>query len=170
MANFKVFLVFVLFLLSADFIATFFYHVPEHIFGKYHALIHHSPNRSFIYYALVQKKPRVLLSGFMAFLPYCIFIPVFWAISPIGTLLGVAIAGVHVCWRHQPIRAQKTPVFLQKICEVLYITTPERHWKHHQNYRVAYGDIFTFYDQPAQKWYKILVQVKKKCRSYFNLI
>jgi len=55
MANFKIFLVFLLFLLSGDFIATFFYHVPEHIFGQYHALIHHSSNRSFIYYALVNK-------------------------------------------------------------------------------------------------------------------
>jgi hypothetical protein len=105
---------------------------------------------------------------FMAFLPYCIFIPLFWAISPMGTLLGIAIAGVHVYWRHQPIKAIKTPVLIQKICKFLYITTPERHQQHHQNYRVAYGDVFTFYDQPAQKWYKILVQVKKKCRTYFH--
>ena len=37
-----------LLLLIGDFLATFLYHVPEHIFGKYHLIVHHNSDRSFI--------------------------------------------------------------------------------------------------------------------------
>lgn len=165
MDGFKIILVVVLLLLFGDFGATFLYHVPEHIFGRYHTLVHHSSSRSFIRYAFRTQNPLVLISGFLAAFPYLLFIPWFWTISPLGTVFGLLIAECHVQWRHSFHPNQKTPPFLQKICQFLWITTPERHWEHHRNSKVAYGDIFTFYDQPAQAWYKILLNLKKKGRQ-----
>lgn len=149
-------------LLSGDFISTFGYHVPEHIFGKFHCLIHHSKNRSFIYYAVLNKNPLVLISGFFSALPYLIFIPLLWGISPIGSILGLVLAECHVIWRHISIAESSTPAWISRICETLCITTPERHWLHHVDANVAYGDIFTFYDRPAQAWYQFLVLFKRK--------
>jgi hypothetical protein len=161
-AVFKIILVALALLLSGDFIATFFYHVPEHIFGKFHCAVHHSPNRSFIRYAIATKNPKVLISGFLAAFPYLIFLPLFWMISPGGTILGLVLAECHVRWRHLPPDSWTTPPILERVCRVLSITTPEGHWQHHRNSRVAFGDIFTFYDKPAQKWFKVLLKFKKK--------
>jgi len=149
-------------LLSGDFIATFFYHVPEHICGKFHTLIHHSNQRSFISYTLLTKNPLVLFNGFLSVIPYFIFIPQLWSISPIGTILGLVLAEFHVVWRHSSITEKPTPAWIAYLCQKLCITTPERHLLHHQDANVAYGDIFTFYDRPAQAWYRILLQHKKK--------
>lgn len=158
-------LVTLLLLLAGDFISTFFYHVPEHIFGKFHTKVHHSPNRSFIRYAVLTKNPLVLITGFLAALPYLIFIPWFWAISPAGTCLGLFLGECHVLWRHSSICDRKTPELIDRICHVLYITTPERHSHHHENGKEAYGDVFTFYDRPAQAWFRILLLLKRKLRS-----
>ncbi|HEY9666509.1 MAG TPA: sterol desaturase family protein [Coleofasciculaceae cyanobacterium] len=169
----KTVLVALLVLLSGDFISTFFYHVPEHIFGKFHTLIHHSNNRSFIDYAVKNKKPLVLFFGFLGFVPYFIFVPWFWMMSPLGTLLGLVLGECHVVWRHSSSSEWKTPDWIQRCCNVLCITTPERHWLHHQNAKAAYGDIFTFYDKPAQRWFRILLSLKrklKKTRISFNLV
>lgn len=155
-------------LLSGDFIGTFFYHVPEHIFGKYHNLIHHSNNRSFIHYAVLTRKPLVLFNGFLAAFPYLIFIPLLWGISPIGSILGLALAECHVVWRHISIAENPTPVWISRICNQLCITTPERHSLHHQDANVAYGDIFTFYDRPAQAWYRVLLLSKRKFSKIKN--
>lgn len=165
MASFKIILVVALLLLSGDFVATFLYHVPEHIFGRYHHLVHHSSNRSFIRYAFLTKNPLVLISGFLAAFPYLVFVPGLWTISPLGTIVGLLIAECHVQWRHSSLSHHKTPLLIQKICQLLWITTPERHEEHHRNSRVAYGDIFTFYDQPAQFWYRFLLKIKKKKRT-----
>lgn len=152
-------------LLLGDFISTFLYHIPEHIFGKFHTLVHHSPNRSFIHYAVLTRNPLVLLDGFLGAVPYFIFVPWFWTISPAGTLLGLLLGECHVVWRHTSILPYQTPRFIQRICNLLWITTPERHWLHHQNSRVAYGDIFTFYDKPAQAWFRILLSLRKTLKS-----
>ena len=37
----KTIVVTVLLLIIGDFLSTFFYHVPEHVFGKFHTLVHH---------------------------------------------------------------------------------------------------------------------------------
>lgn len=158
----KIILIAVILLLVGDFIATFFYHVPEHIFGKYHCAVHHSHNRSFIRYAIATQNPLVLISGFLGVLPYLIFLPVLVAISPGGAILGLILAQCHVKFRHLCPSQWKTPATIQRICKILHITTPEQHWQHHRNSRVAYGDIFTFYDKPAQSWFKFLLQFKKK--------
>jgi hypothetical protein len=85
MEVFQAALVALLLLLIGDFLSTFLYHVPEHIFGKFHSLVHHGKNRSFIHY--------------------------------------------------------------------------------HQNAKVAYGDIFTFYDRPARAWYRVLLLLKRKFKK-----
>ena len=158
-------LVALLLLILGDFLSTFLYHVPEHIFGKFHALVHHSKNRSFIHYAVLSKNPLVLIDGLLGALPYFIFVPWFWTISPAGTLLGLLLGELHVVWRHISILDWKTPALIKSICNLLCITTPERHWLHHQDANVAYGDIFTFYDKPAQAWLRVLLLLKRKFRK-----
>ena len=152
-------------LLFGDFISTFLYHVPEHIFGKFHTLVHHSKNRSFIHYAVLTRNPLVLLDGFLGALPYFIFIPWLWTISPVGTILGLLLGEFHVVWRHTSILNYQTPTLIKRICNILCITTPERHWLHHQDAKIAYGDIFTFYERPARAWFRMLLLLKKKLRK-----
>lgn len=150
-----------LLLLLGDFVATFFYHVPEHVFGKFHSIVHHSPNRSFIRYALSNRKPIALIDGFLSAFPYFMFIPWLWQISPGGVFLGLILAELHVIWRHQFPPKPSTPAWLQTLCRSLGITTPERHWQHHQNARLAYGDIFAFYGVPARWWLRQLMSLRK---------
>ncbi|MEL7037488.1 MAG: sterol desaturase family protein [Cyanobacteria bacterium J06592_8] len=164
----KIFCVAIFLLLSGDLISTFCYHVPEHIFGKFHAVVHHSPNRSFVRYAISRKKPIALITGFLAVFPYLMFLPFLWMISPIGTIFGLILAECHVEWRHVSLQTWKTPTAIKQICQIFCITTPERHWQHHLNSRVAYGDIFTFYDQPAQAWFKVLLKWKKRFRQKYS--
>jgi sterol desaturase/sphingolipid hydroxylase (fatty acid hydroxylase superfamily) len=164
----KIFCVAILLLLLGDFISTFCYHVPEHIFGKFHAVVHHSPNRSFVRYAISTKTPVALITGFFGAFPYLMFIPLFWIISPIGTILGLILAECHVEWRHVSLQKWETPTPVKRICKIFCITTPERHWEHHQNSRVAFGDIFTFYDKPAQAWFRVLLRWKKKFRARYS--
>lgn len=129
----KAALVALLMLLIGDFLSTFFYHVPEHIFGKFHTLVHHSKNRSFIHYAVLTKNPLVLLDGLLGAVPYFMFVPWFWAISPPGTVLGLLFGEFHVVWRHTSMLNYQTPVLIERLCNLLLITTPERHWLHHQD-------------------------------------
>lgn len=164
----KIFCVALLLMLLGDFISTFCYHVPEHIFGRFHAVVHHSPNRSFVRYAILTKKPSALITGFFGAFPYLMFIPILGIISPIGTILGLILAECHVEWRHVSLEKWETPNSVKKICQILWITTPERHWEHHLNSRVAYGDIFTFYDKPAQAWFRFLLKFKKKLRTRYS--
>jgi hypothetical protein len=155
-------LVALLLLLLGDCISTFLYHVPEHAFGKFHTLVHHSKNRNFIHYAVLTKNPLVLIDGFLGALSYFIFVPWLWTLSPGGTILGLLLGECHVVWRHSSILNYQTPVLIRRICNLLWITTPEQHWLHHQDAMVAYGDIFTFFDQPAQAWLRVLLLLKKK--------
>jgi hypothetical protein len=151
-----------LLLLVGDFLSTFLYHVPEHVFGKFHTLVHHGKNRSFIHYAVLSKNPWVVLDGFLGALPYFVFIPCGWQISPIGTIVGLILGELHVIWRHVSIINWQTPRVIAWVCKLLFITTPERHWQHHQNINLAYGDIFTFYHLPAIAWMQFLLNIKKK--------
>ncbi|MCG8362613.1 MAG: sterol desaturase family protein [Pseudanabaenales cyanobacterium] len=153
-----------LLLLLGDFVATFAYHVPEHVFGKFHSIVHHSPQRSFVRYAIRHQKPIALIDGFLGAFPYFLFIPWLWGISNVGVTLGLGLAELHVIWRHQFSSSYKTPSIIQQICKCFCITTPERHWRHHQNANLAYGDIFTFYGKPAQVWLKNLRWLRKSVR------
>jgi hypothetical protein len=154
-----------LLLLLGDFISTFLYHVPEHVFGKFHCLVHHSKNRSFLHYAVLTRNPLVLLDGFLGALPYFIFIPWLWQISPVGTIVGMILGECHVVWRHTTALGKVTPQWVQTVFDACQLTTPERHWLHHQNGNVAFGDIFNFYDAPARKWLHLLRHVKRRYRK-----
>ncbi len=154
-----------LLLVLGDFISTFLYHVPEHVFGKFHSLVHHGKNRSFIHYAVLTRNPVVVLDGFLGALPYFIFIPWLWQLSPIGTLIGLALGEFHVVWRHITALGWMTPGWVQRLCTACWITTPERHWMHHENANLAFGDIFTFYDGPARWWLRSLRLLKRRYRQ-----
>ncbi|NJL87472.1 MAG: sterol desaturase [Leptolyngbyaceae cyanobacterium SM1_1_3] len=151
-----------LLLLLGDFVATFLYHVPEHVFGRFHTIVHHSPRRSFVCYAWLNRQPTALVFGFFGFFSYFLWVPLLWPLSAKGVLLGLCLAELHVIWRHQFSASYSTPAWMQRLCRLLCITTPERHWLHHQNANLAYGDIFTFYAVPAQHWLKLLRKLKKK--------
>ena len=152
-------------LLLGDFVATFVYHVPEHVFGKFHSIVHHSPKRSFIRYAIQNRQPVALVDGFLSALPYLMFIPWLWPISPWGVGLGLALAELHVIWRHQFAPDYQTPQWLQRVCQTIGITTPERHWIHHRYAHRAFGDIFAFYGKPAEWWLKYLRLTKQRLRQ-----
>ncbi|HEY9736331.1 MAG TPA: sterol desaturase family protein [Trichocoleus sp.] len=154
-----------LLLLLGDFVATFGYHVPEHVFGRFHSAVHHSPDRSFIRYALRYRQPTALLDGFLSAFPYFMFIPWLWPLSPWGVVLGLCLGELHVIWRHQFSPAYRTPAWLQTLCQALGLSTPERHRQHHQNARLAYGDIFAFYGAPARWWLKQLMGLKKTLKQ-----
>jgi hypothetical protein len=154
-----------LLLLLGDLISTFLYHVPEHVFGKFHTLVHHSKNRSFVSYALHTQNPWVLVNGGLAALPYFMFVPWLWQLSPTGTLAGILIGKLHVIWRHSTPLGYQTPLWLQRVLTTLYLTTPERHWLHHSNANLAYGDIFSFYDLPARYWLYSLRRLKRRFKQ-----
>jgi hypothetical protein len=89
-----------LLLLLGDFFSTFLYHVPEHVFGKFHSIVHHGKNRSFLHYAVLTKNPLVLLDGMLGAVPYFIFTPWLWHLSAVGTIIGLLLGEFHVVWRH----------------------------------------------------------------------
>lgn len=156
-----------LLLVLGDFVATFCYHVPEHVFGKFHSIVHHSPKRSFIRYAIKNRQPIALVDGFLSAFPYFVFIPILWQISPWGILLGLCLAELHVIWRHQFSPNYRTPQWLIRVCDVLQVTTPERHWIHHRYANRAFGDIFAFYGKPAELWLKYLRLLKRRLQASF---
>ncbi|MEM6437968.1 MAG: sterol desaturase [Cyanobacteria bacterium P01_D01_bin.115] len=157
-----------LLLLLGDFVATFCYHVPEHVFGKFHSIVHHSPKRSFIRYAIKNRQPIALIDGFFSAFPYLVFIPLFWRVSPAGVAVGLILAELHVIWRHQFSPRYCTPRWLSTICKILGITTPERHLIHHRYANRAFGDIFAFYGKPAERWLKHLRLMKHHWRQAFR--
>lgn len=159
-----------LLLLLGDFFSTFLYHVPEHVFGRFHTIVHHGKNRNFLHYAVLTKNPLVIIDGVLGAIPYFIFTHWLWQLSPIGTTIGLLFGEFHVVWRHVSILKWQTPKSIEFICNFLFITTPERHWQHHQNAFAAYGDIFTFFDPPAQKWLIFLRFIRRKFKQSGQLI
>jgi len=154
----------VIVLIIGDFFQTFFYHVPEHIFGKYHNLVHHNNNRSFMYYIVKEPNKEIILNGLLSSASFVI-VPLLLMLIKLplaGIIIGLILAEVHVIFRHSYERGYKTPEMLKKICDVMCVVTPEIHEQHHKNIKLAYGDIFTFYDGPAKQLYDMLRKLKKK--------
>lgn len=143
-------------LVVGDFLSTFCYHVPEHVFGHLHVQTHHSYKKNFRHYAILTLNLQVLLDGILGALPYLLVAAVLWYFSPIGVLCGLLVGQFHVWWRHTSILDWQTPKPVDLLCRILFITTPERHWQHHQKTNQGYGDIFTFFEQPAQGWLRLL--------------
>jgi hypothetical protein len=145
-----------LLLFAGDFLSTFCYHVPEHVFGKLHLTTHHSFKKSFRHYAILTINVRVLLDGILGAFPYLFMAAWLYPFSAAGAIAGLLLGQFHVWWRHVNALNWQTPCWVTFICQMLFITTPEQHWLHHKNVTVGFGDIFTVFDYPAQGWLRTL--------------
>ncbi|MEO0808161.1 MAG: hypothetical protein AAFY33_17820 [Cyanobacteria bacterium J06643_4] len=152
-------------LLVGDFASTFLYHVPEHALGKLHCRVHHETKQTFQHYAVLSGHPLVMLDGLLGAVPYILIAIILFPLSPLGTFFGLVFGECHVVWRHTTKIDWRTPAWLAGLCQTLCIVTPEKHWVHHENGAIAFGDIFTFYDLPAQRWLTFLASLKKQFRK-----
>ncbi len=139
-----------------DFFSTFCYHIPEHVFGKLHLQTHHSAQKDFRHYAVLTARLEVLLDGFLGALPYLLLVPLLGQFSLAGVVVGLLLGQFHVWWRHTSALGWQTPPAIAHLCQVFLITTPEQHWLHHQKPTMGFGDIFTFFDRPANAWLRLL--------------
>jgi hypothetical protein len=137
-------------LVAGDFASTFFYHVPQHLWGKLHLRTHHDRRRSFWDHAVLSKDPAVLLDGLLGAVPYLAIAAVVWPLSWSGAVLGLALGQLHVWWRHTTDLGWRSPQWVVRIARVLQVVLPEDHDGHHRNPDVEFGDIFRFYDAPAR--------------------
>ena len=143
-------------LIVGDFASTFFYHVPQHVWGKLHLRTHHDRRRSYWDHAVISRDPGVMLDGFLGAVPYIIVAALCLKISIFGAVLGLVIGQLHVWWRHTTELGWKTPAALRGICRALAIVLPEDHDGHHRNPEIEFGDLFRFYDVPARKMLVLL--------------
>jgi len=145
-------------LFLGDLLSTFLYHVPEHVpkLQTYHVKIHHSLNRNYLHYAVLTNDPLVILDGLLGALPYLIVAGLISLVNPAAALLGLVLGQVHVWYRHINALNLYTPGWLGKIFNLFGIVTAEQHQKHHDNGLIAFGDIFTIFDKPAQVWLQYL--------------
>jgi hypothetical protein len=154
-----------LLLLLGDFLSTFCYHVPEHVFGSLHVQTHHCSKQKFRHYAVLMINSQVLLDGILGALPYLLVAIALWSFSPIGVILGLLFGQFHVWWRHVSILGWSTPSWLRAVCAVIGLVTPEQHWQHHQKTNLAFGDIFAFFDAPARAWMRWLRLMRLHLRT-----
>jgi hypothetical protein len=143
-------------LVVGDFASTFFYHVPQHVWGKLHLRTHHDRRRSFWDHAVISRDPGVLLDGFLGALPYIVIAAAASTLSIYGAILGLVLGQMHVWWRHTTELGWKTPDPVKKIFRSLALVLPEDHDGHHRNPEIEFGDLFRFYDAPARKTIALL--------------
>jgi Fatty acid hydroxylase superfamily len=137
-------------LIVGDFGSTFFYHVPQHVWGKLHLRTHHDRRRSFWDHAVLSRDPGVLLDGFLGAIPYIVLaIAASW-ISVYGAVAGLVLGQIHVWWRHTTEIGWKSPRWLVAFARMTGIVLPEDHDGHHRNPEIEFGDLFRFYDAPAR--------------------
>ena len=79
-------------LVVGDFASTFFYHVPQHVWGKLHLRTHHDRRRSYWDHAVLSRSPEVLLDGLLGALPYIAIGCVLRTLSVAGAILGLCSA------------------------------------------------------------------------------
>ncbi|MDP9148731.1 MAG: sterol desaturase family protein [Myxococcota bacterium] len=138
-------------LLVGDFASTFFYHVPQHVWGKLHLRTHHDRRRSYWDHAVLSRDPQVLLDGFLGAVPYIVIaVLVAASISVYGAVAGLLLGQLHVWWRHTTELGWKTPAWGVRLARALSIVLPEDHDGHHRNPEIEFGDIFRFYDAPSR--------------------
>jgi hypothetical protein len=154
-----------LLLVLGDFLSTFCYHIPEHVFGRLHLKAHHSAKKNFRHYAILILNPQVLLDGILGAVPYLIVAIALWSFSPTGVMIGLLLGQFHVWWRHVSVMGWQTPQWMVWVCQSLWITTPERHWLHHQKTSLGLGDIFTFFEVPAKVWFRWLRRLRVQFRD-----
>ena len=137
-------------LVVGDFASTFFYHVPQHIWGKLHLRTHHDRKRSYWDHAVLSRSPAVLLDGVLGALPYIAIALACSTLSIAGAVLGLFLGQMHVWWRHTSELGWKSPAWLVRVARVTGLVLPEDHNGHHINPEIEFGDIFRFYDAPAR--------------------
>lgn len=143
-------------LVVGDFASTFFYHVPQHVWGKLHLRTHHDRRRSYWDHAVISRDPGVMLDGFLGAIPYIVVAALCFKISIAGAALGLILGQLHVWWRHTTELGWKTPPAVRNACRMLAIVLPEDHDGHHRNPEIEFGDLFRFYDAPARKMMVLL--------------
>jgi hypothetical protein len=140
-------------LVLGDFGSTFFYHVPQHIWGKLHLRTHHDNTRSYWEHSIVSRNPLVLLDGFLGALPYIALAAVlslFGRAAMFGALAGLLVGHLHVLWRHTCEIGWVSPPRLVRFARATGLVLPEDHNGHHKDPNVEFGDLFRFYDAPAR--------------------
>ncbi len=152
-------------LLVGDFASTFFYHVPQHVWGKLHLRTHHDRRRSYWDHAVLSRDPAVLLDGFLGAVPYIVLAIACSTISVAGALLGLVLGQLHVWWRHTTELGWRTPAWGLRLARILQIVLPEDHDGHHRNPEIEFGDIFRFYDAPARAFIALCRSLDPKRRA-----
>lgn len=137
-------------LVVGDFASTFFYHVPQHVWGKLHLRTHHDRKRSYWDHAVLSRNPGVLLDGLLGALPYILIAIACSVISAPGAALGLVLGQMHVWWRHTVELGWVSPAWLVRVSRITGLVLPEHHNGHHLDPEVEFGDIFRFYDAPAR--------------------
>jgi hypothetical protein len=137
-------------LVVGDFASTFFYHVPQHVWGKLHLRTHHDRKRSYWDHAVLSRNPAVLLDGVLGALPYIVIALACSTISVPGAIAGLMLGQLHVWWRHTSELGWSSPAWLRALSRVTGLVLPEDHNEHHVNPEIEFGDIFRFYDAPAR--------------------
>ena len=155
-------------LLVGDFASTFFYHVPQHLWGKLHLRTHHDRRRSYWDHAVLSRDPAVLLDGLLGAVPYIVVAIACSTISVVGALVGLVLGQVHVWWRHTTELGWRTPAWGVRLARVLQVVLPEDHDGHHRNPEIEFGDIFRFYDAPARSaiaWLRALSPRRRRATA-----
>lgn len=137
-------------LVVGDFGSTFFYHVPQHVWGKLHLRTHHDRRRSYWDHAVLSRDPQVLLDGFLGAVPYMVVAVLASFVSIYGAVAGLLLGQLHVWWRHTTELGWKSPAWLHRLARIIGLVLPEDHDGHHRNPEIEFGDIFRFYDAPAR--------------------
>jgi hypothetical protein len=140
-------------LVAGDFASTFFYHVPQHIWGKLHLRTHHDNRRSYWEHAIVSRDPSILLDGFLGAVPYFALaglLATFGRAAAFGALAGLVLGHLHVLWRHTCEIGWVSPPWLVRFARATGLVLPEDHNGHHKDPNVEFGDLFRFYDPPAR--------------------
>jgi hypothetical protein len=152
-------------LVVGDFGSTFFYHVPQHLWGTLHLRTHHDRRRGYWDHAVLSVDPWVTLDGLLGALPYLAVAAAVWHISWPGAVVGLALGQLHVWWRHTGELGWRTPAWLAGVLRAAGIVLPEDHDGHHRNPDIEFGDIFRFYDAPARAFMAWLAPTSRRVRK-----
>jgi hypothetical protein len=152
-------------LVVGDFLSTFCYHVPQHLWFTLHLRTHHDRRRSYWDHAVLSRHPAVLLDGLLGALPYLAVAALLGRWSWEGAILGLLLGQLHVWWRHTSELGWRTPDPLVMAARALHIVLPEDHDGHHRNPEVEFGDIFRFYDAPARALIAWLSPTSRRTRN-----
>lgn len=156
---------FIVTLVAGDFVSTFVYHVPQHLWFTLHLRTHHDRRRPYFDHAVISTDPAVLLDGFLGAIPYLLVAACVWRLSWEGAVAGLAAGQLHVWWRHTTDLGWRTPRWVAALLRPLQIVLPEDHDGHHRNPDVEFGDIFRFYDAPARAMIARLGHTSRRTRN-----